>query len=134
MKNLKFIFCFLILVLGNNIYAQKDTIVKTVGFVDGTVNDANDTYRLSKYVANVEFDFHFTKDSIEINDYDHSVFKIKEKIAGVKVENEDELLNLFVCKDKKNISCYFFVFLDKDKNFYYRREYSNVVYFYYTKI
>ena len=102
MKNLKFIFCFLILVLGNNIYAQKDTIVKTVGFVDGTVNDANDTYRLSKYVANVEFDFHFTKDSIEINDYDHSVFKIKEKIAGVKVENEDELLNLFVCKDSSH--------------------------------
>jgi hypothetical protein len=89
---------------------------------------------LSKYVANVEFDFHFTKDSIEINDYDHSVFKIKEKIAGVKVKNEDELLNLFVCKDKNNISCYFFVFLDKDKNFYYRIEYSNVVYFYYTKI
>ena len=73
---------------------------------------------------------YITSDSIEFDDFSHSIYKIRNKID---IKN-DEILEAYSCQDKNGIICNFIIALDENKNKYYLIDYSNVGYFYYTKL
>jgi hypothetical protein len=122
-------------IVSNYLFAQ-DFTIRTIGYCDGRVNKITDNYSVSKYLAQVENNFQFKGDSIKVDDLGNNYYKILTRHEGLKINdpNEDELKQFLECKDKNNLSCYFFIMKDKKNNDYIIIEYSNVVYFYYTKI
>lgn len=130
MKKLISVLLF-VAIVSNNLFGQ-DTIIKTVSYQLGDLDNITHSYKLNKKEYLIT-DFTFKKDSIIIGDFFNSVYKIIEIENSYDSEQGNE--KFYYCIDPEGKKCHIIV---KDRNNVYKYplimiSYSDGAYFYYTK-